>query len=252
MPYTEYAVRDERTPTQYAIERAQPDGYSSNNQAFRPDIRNDSQFHPINQQHTDTRGNVRSKPRPIELIHPADASLSLSDLRIHYDDLRGRMDALIHENEMLRRGRSSEVYAFSLQINELQEQNQSLSSQIESLNVTVEHLESEKNLLKDEIVRLNQENMNNKVVIKDLELKCAALEEQKKELQQTVDTQAKELASLKEEKVASCRLLAPSLDLFAGGSSRRPFALSCAHPLGPLHFTPFPLRRICWKASCRR
>jgi hypothetical protein len=204
MPYTEYAVHNESPPARYEIEKPQSHGYSSNQQAFSPDIRNGNQLHPINMHHVETRGNVQSNPRP-ELIHPADASLSISDLRIHYDDLRGRMDALIHENEMLRRGRSSEVYAYSLQINELQEQNQSLSSQIESLYVTVENFENEKNLLKDEIVRLNQENLNNKTVIKDLELRCAALEEQKKELQQTVDTQNQELASLRAEKVTSSR-----------------------------------------------
>jgi predicted nucleic acid-binding Zn-ribbon protein len=197
MPYTEYAVHNERKPVEYAFEKPHSHGYS-NQQAIRPDIRNDAH------QHTEISGNFRNKPQP-ELIHPADASLSNADLRIHYDDLRGRMDALIHENEMLRRCRSSEVYAYSLQINELQEQNQSMSTQIESLQVTADHLESEKNLLKDEIVRLNHENLNSKAVIKDLELRCAALEEQKRELQQSVDTQTKEFSSLKEEKVASCK-----------------------------------------------
>jgi chromosome segregation ATPase len=136
-----------------------------------------------------------------DIIHPAKPSLSNADLRAHYDDLRGQMDALIDENDMLRRGRSSEVYAYSLKISEMQSANQSLSSQIETLVVTTEQLESEKKLLMDENANLLQENERSAAMIKNLEARCSSLDEQKRALERTVSDQQNDIKSLQQEKV---------------------------------------------------
>ena len=143
-----------------------------------------------------------------EFIHPANISLSKEDLRAHYDDLRGRMDALTHENDLLRSGRSSEVYAFSLKLSEMEKSNQGLTSQIQKLNFEVENLQNEANLLKDEITSLKLQNAKSGSIIKELEGKCAGLEERNKALEQSVAEKDIEINSLNEEKVCKTKALA--------------------------------------------
>ena len=193
MPYTEY--------TEY---EASPQATSTepNHTTNQADSVKHALQHKIQTPQVESNAPAKNKSNvKQELIHPANISLSNDDLRAHYDDLRGQMDSLMHENDMLRRGRSSEVYAYSLKISELQRGNQSLSTQIESLTAAAEQQEIEKKLLRDEIEKLLRENANSSSVIKDLEMKCASLEAKNRQLERTASEQSSELTALRQEKV---------------------------------------------------
>ncbi len=124
-----------------------------------------------------------------------------SGLRVEFDELRGRMDALVLENYMLRHGRSTEVYDYSLRIEELEADNQDLSSRVDALLAAEEQHLSDKALLRDEIAFLQRENEHHSAVIKDLELRCVEMEEQIRSLERIVEKKTSELAILTEEKV---------------------------------------------------
>jgi hypothetical protein len=122
-------------------------------------------------------------------------------LQREFDFLRGRMDTLSNENALLRKGRASEVYSYSLQIDEIQGHNRELSAQVETVMGSLEEFETENILLRDEIQYLKQENEHRLSVINDLEKQNKDLNKTYEGAQKIIDEQSQALSGLLHEKV---------------------------------------------------